>query len=200
MTNNSLGSKTKILTIWEETSAKIICILHTKFSAWIECGTTQNPKLPSLPGWAFENTAQARFLQTLRSKSLLGRARCPLGARSRCSGVLRSHLSLRALSASTGSSKRLLKWLQSHLALEIAARTSFLYSTIFSHRALEILAWACLETIRHWRSLFEQASFCTTKSSCLFRNSFPNRSASNCAFIRAVLCATSQALQGAIPE
>ena len=43
---------------------------------------------------ALENTAPALFFLTFRSKSLLGRARRPLGARNHCSDVLRSHLAL----------------------------------------------------------------------------------------------------------
>ena len=130
--------------------------------------------------WALEMTARACFLAAGRSKSLLElafwsvcaaseRALRPLIDRNQCSSML---LFLpRPLSARNHCSSVL----RSHLALEITARACFFF--------LRKHFRACFFFLRkHFRP-------------CLFflRNPFRNRSASNCALLRAVLCATSQA-------
>ena len=83
-------------------------------------------------------------MHPLRSKSLLGRARRPLGARNHCSGTLRSHL-----------------------ALEIAARAGFFFfdgtrkhrtGVVFSHFAFESTARACSAATGCAKSLLGRAS------------------------------------------
>ena len=94
--------------------------------------------------------------RALRSKSLLGRARQPLGARNQVSGAL-----------------------QSHSALEIAARADFFvfYSArkhcptdVFSHSALKITARACSAGSGRSKSLLGQASKpLSARNRCLLR-------------------------------
>ena len=105
---------------------------------------------------ALENTAPAPLFRTLRSKSLLGRARQPLGAGNHCSGVLRSHL-----------------------ALEIAARASFFVfdstrkhrlGAASSHVPLEMTAQVCSAATGRSKSLLGHAS-----KPCSARNHGSNR-------------------------
>ena len=124
---------------------------------------------------------------TGRSKSLLELAFWPLGARNHCSSLL-------------------FVAPERHWALEITARACFFF--LRGHWAREITARTCFEATERSKALLEHAfvSFGSTVEHASFsfentfdhacfllRNPFRNRSASNCALLRAVLCATSQA-------
>ena len=98
-----------------------------------------------LPDWlSLREHCTSGFFRMLRSRSLLGRARQPLGDRNHSSGVLRSHSGHEIVAR---ASFRCIRQRLSH-------RTGY----FCSHIPLEIIALACSAVAGHAESLSRRAS------------------------------------------